>query len=262
MKSRILALTISLLIIASTSAIVCAGDNSTGGVSMEENFGFVISPGGYVEGTSILDGTIGQGYYDVIWFFVLGAGNLHLEVEDCCIMGDTMIAVGDLIIGGPAPFMGWATSPDIISMDVSCPDFALGYMLVYYIDAPGGFPAQYYWRADMGGGPVCDIVGTWDLWYDWHCIGVYLYADWSIYSDGTFSSSGGSTGTWTLVGDQFTLYYDEGPTYRGIVAPGCTYMSGTMEGVYGTTGCWESFKTALPSTEASQGGDSIDAAGN
>jgi len=70
-------------------------------------------------------------------------------------------------MGGPASFLDFAVSPDIISFDVSCADFALGYMLVTYYDAPGGFPAGYYWRADMGGSPGCDIVGTWDLLYDW-----------------------------------------------------------------------------------------------
>jgi hypothetical protein len=146
MKTRILALT---LIVALMSAVVCAGDNSTGGVSTEENFGFVISPGGYADGIGSLAGTIGQGYYDIVWFIVLGAGNLHLEVEDCCVMGDVMVASGQLIIGGPASFVDFAVSPDIISFDVGCPDFAIGMMMMCYYAAPGGLPAGYYWRAEM-----------------------------------------------------------------------------------------------------------------
>jgi len=264
MKSRILALTTCLLIIASTSAIVCAGDNA-GGVRTEENFGFVISPGESVEGFSTLDATLGQGDYDIVWFIVLGAGNLNLQVEDLYIMGDVMIATGNLLIGGPASFTDWAISPDYISIDVSCPDFALGFLIMCYYDAPGGFPAAYTWRASLVGGG-CDIVGTWEKRFDWGCDGTiegtvlnYLYAD------GTFTSSGGSTGTWTLDGDQFNQYFDSGAHYWGTVSPNCTYISGEMVGVDppALTGCWDADKIALPSTPpASQGGDSLDEDGN
>ena len=255
MKYRILALT---LIVALTSAIVCAGDNSAGGVSPEENFAFAIDPGGYVEGYSELAGTIGQGYYDIVWFMVLGAGNLHLEVEDCCIMGDTMFATGNLIIGGPASYMDWATSPDIITFDITCPDFALGYMLVSYLDVPGGFPAGYDWRASMG-----DIVGTWELWFDWYCDDKYIGVSMTnIYDDGTWDNDQGYSGSWTLVGDQFTQYYDMGTVYAGTVTPDRTYMEGTMESVHGEIGCWWADKAAVTSTEASQGNSGRDAAGN
>ncbi|MHC4533340.1 MAG: hypothetical protein ACYS6K_05250 [Planctomycetota bacterium] len=258
MKSRILALT---LIVALTSAIVCAGDNSAGGVSTEANYAFVISPHGYAEGYSELDGTLGLGYYDIVWFMVLGAGDLNLEVEDCCFMGDTMVATGSLMIGGPASFMDWATSPDIISMDVSCPDFALGYMLVGYIDAPSGFPAGYYWRADMG-----SVFGTWELRFDWYCDDKYIGVSMTnIYDDGTWDNDQGYSGTWTLVGDQFTQYYDDVMTmtiYEGTVTPDGTYMEGTMESVHGEIGCWWADKVAVPSTEASQGDSGRDAAGN
>jgi hypothetical protein len=257
MKNRILALT---LIVALTSAIVCAGDNSAGGVSTEENFAFIIGPGEYAEGLNDLYGTIGQGYYDIVWFITLGAGNLHLEVEDCCIMGDTMVATGDLIMGGPAPFLDWATSPDIISINVSVPDFALGYMVTCYIDAPGGFPAGYYWRADMGCGPS-DIVGTWDLIYDWDPPGSPSTTWWEFFADGTFIDGQGNGGTYTVVGDQLTATYSVGTVYTGTISG--TYMSGTMlrwDG--GLAGTWEAFKTSLPSTEASQDDSGIDADGN
>jgi hypothetical protein len=247
MKSRILAFTTCLLIVASTSAIVCAGDNA-GGFSMAENYGFVISPGGYAEGFSSLDATIGQGDYDIVWFIVLGAGNLNLQVEDLYIPGDTMIASGQLLIGGPASFADWATSPDIISLDVGCPDFAIGLLIMAYYDCPGGFPAGYTWRASMFD---CDIVGTWDLTYDWSCNGTVGYAQWYIYADGTFATSTGYTGTWTLFGDQVTMYYDMGTTYWGTVASRCIYMSGEMESATGTPGCWWADKTALASAETS-----------
>ena len=255
MKTRILALT---LIVALTSAIVCAGDNSTGGVSTEDNFPIVISPGGYAEGLNNVYGTIGQGIYDMLWFIALGAGNLNLQVEDAGIMGDTMLAVGGCIIGGPPSFMDWATSPDIINIDVPCADFALGFMLMGYIDVPGGFPAGYYWRADMGGGG--GIVGTWDLYYDWGCTGSPSLTTWDFYPDGTFDDGQGASGTYTMVGDQLTATYSSGTVYTGTLSG--TYMSGTMLGFSGQTGCWEAFKTALPSTEASQGDSGIDAAGN
>ena len=256
MKSRILALT---LIVALTSAIVCAGDNACG-VSTEENFGFLIAPGESVEGYSNLDGTFGQGYYDVVWFIVLGAGNLNLQVEDCCIMGDVMIGSGSLLIGGPASYADWCISPEIISLDVGCPDFAIGYLLMAYFDAPGGFPAGYYWRASMGGD--YDVVGTWELWYDWECDGDPGITVTNIYADGTWNNDQLDTGTWTLFGDQFTQYYDMGTVYYGTVAPGGTYMSGTMETTFGRKGCWEADKTALASNPASQGDSGDTAAGN
>ena len=246
MKSRILALTTILLIVASTSAVVWAGDNA-GGVSMAENYGFVISPGESVEGFSSLDGTIEEGDFDIVWFIVLGAGNLNLQVEDLYIMGDVMIASGDLLIGGPASFFDWAISPDYISIDVSCPDFAMGYMLMCYYMAPGGFPAGYTWRASMGGGG--DVVGTWELYYDWYCDGAPGMTMTNFYADGTWDNDEGYSGTYTLVGDQLTQYYPNGTTYYGTVAG--TYMSGTMVSYDGTQGCWEAFKTALASTESS-----------
>ena len=256
MKSRILALT---LIVVLTSTIVCAGDNACG-VRTEENLGFAISPGESVGGFSILDGTISQGYYDILWFIVLGAGNLHLEVEDCCIMGDAMLANGQLLIGGSTSYMDWAISPDIISLDVGCPDFALGMMIMGYLVAPGGFPAGYDWRAELSGG--CDIVGNWEVRYDWGCDGSYSTSMNYLYADGTFCNSEGSCGTWTLVGDQFKKVFDNGTTYWGTVAPSCTFMDGEMESSDGSLwGCWEADKTAVTSTEALEG-DSLDEAGN
>ena len=264
MKSRILALTISLLIIALTSAIVCAGGNSAGGVRTEENFGFVIAPLGYADGTGELDGTLSRGYYDIVWFIVLGTGKLKLQVEDAGIMGDTMIASGELLIGGPASFMDWARSPDIIRFVVKCPDFAFGYMLVCYYDAPYGFPAEYYWRADMGGVGYCP-VGTWGMWVEVGG-GDPQYEEWYIYSDGTCMSDSGTTGTWTLCGDKFTLYASGDTEYRGTVAPGCIYMSGQIWTYIGYPidmwWYWGDFEAdKLPSTSAASQGW-LDEAGN
>lgn len=111
----------------------------------------------------------------------------------------------------------------------------------------------------MGGGPV-DIVGTWELLYDWGCDGTVSSTMWYFYSDGTFEDGFGSYGTYNLDGDQLTATYSNGTKYYGTVAG--NYMSGTMVGYTGSTGCWEAYKTALASPSSALEGDSLDAAGN
>ena len=63
-----------------------------------------------------------------------------------------------------------------------------------------------------------------------------------------------------MAGDQLTATYSSGTVYTGTLSG--TYMSGTMLGFTGQTGTWEAFKTAVPSTEASQDVSGMDAAGN
>ncbi len=81
-----------------------------------------------------------------------------------------------------------------------------------------------------------DITGVWDVTYDWRCRKGH-HIDWNINADGTCSSNEYS-GTWTLAGDQVTVYYPS-TTYVGTVTG--NYMSGIMWS-NSKTGCWTATK--------------------
>ena len=81
-----------------------------------------------------------------------------------------------------------------------------------------------------------DIRGVWDVKYDWKCRKGH-HIDWNINADGTCSSKD-SSGTWTISGDQVTVYYP-GTTYVGTVTE--NYMSGTMQSG-SKKGCWSARK--------------------
>jgi len=87
---------------------------------------------------------------------------------------------------------------------------------------------------DCGGGG--DIAGTWILAYDWGCQGLPFYAEWYINGDGTFTSSDGFSGTWSLNGGQVTITYSGGAVYTGTVTE--NQLEGTMVSPSGSTGCW------------------------
>ncbi len=93
------------------------------------------------------------------------------------------------------------------------------------------------------------MAGTWSLDYDWHCDGTDGTEVITINADGTWSG-GGANGTWTLVGDQFTLYLTNGTTYTGTVNPGYTYLVGTMVDYLGITGCWEAVRISTADGQA------------
>ena len=91
------------------------------------------------------------------------------------------------------------------------------------------------------------IVGDWTLNYDWNCDGSSNTATITFAADGTFTTSGGGSGTWTQNGDQVQWVYDNGTTYDGTIS-GDT-MSGTMVGYTGSTGCWDATRIAGSNSE-------------
>jgi hypothetical protein len=85
-----------------------------------------------------------------------------------------------------------------------------------------------------------DVVGTWQLSFDWDCTGQGQPGSFTFRPDGTFTDGGGSVGNYTLSGTQITLRYDNGTTYTGTVSG--TTMSGEMVAFDGATGCWTATK--------------------
>jgi len=82
------------------------------------------------------------------------------------------------------------------------------------------------------------LVGTWDVDYEWK-----KSTQWFIQANGTFSSSAGPSGTWTLTDSSVALIDEDGTTYRGtLVSP--TTMQGTMESRAGDTGTWYARRSA------------------
>jgi len=105
-------------------------------------------PGGYYEGYSDLSGPFfGQWQFD-LWIIVnvgSSTGSLTAEIEDCCILGDSMVAT--VITTEGHVDGGAATSPALIYLGpVSVPRYGWAAILTAYWFAPGGYPAGYYVR--------------------------------------------------------------------------------------------------------------------
>ena len=79
-----------------------------------------------------------------VYIFILqGAGTWSMTIEDCCITGDTMAALGFIVGGGIV--RGQATSPAVISLGPVASGGGFGVVITGYTDCPGGFPAGYSW---------------------------------------------------------------------------------------------------------------------
>jgi hypothetical protein len=96
---------------------------------------------------------------------------------------------------------------------------------------------EFYVNVSYAYGAI-DVTGTWSHWYDWGCDGSSSSTTWYINSDNTFANGEGSSGTWTLDGNEITLIFSSGTTYTGTVNG--DYMEGTMVSFSGSTGCWGS----------------------
>lgn len=145
-----------LLIVAALAlcltALVSIGASGSGGnacptcqVAPKATLPYVMAPGDSVSDSGVLSGLFQLGYRDV--FVVVnrgpGTGTWSMEIEDCCITGDTMLA---LKIGQGGVEVGRATSPDVISLGpVSMPAPSWLIVITGYIDCPGGFDAGYYY---------------------------------------------------------------------------------------------------------------------
>jgi hypothetical protein len=112
-----------------------------------------------------------------------------------------------------------------------------------------------------GGGDDYNVVGTWGVTFDWKCDGSYIgHTTWYIRDGGTFTGSGGSSGTWTLSGNSIRLNYSNvyDTVYSGTVSSN-TNMEGRMSNNIGDSGCWSANKSASAMQSISSGeSDSCD----
>ncbi|MCI5211385.1 MAG: hypothetical protein D3910_21960, partial [Candidatus Electrothrix sp. ATG2] len=83
-----------------------------------------------------------------------------------------------------------------------------------------------------------DVVGEWDVWYDWYCDGGPWMVQYQVNNDHTFSTGEGYDGTWALSGQQITFDYGTGTIYVGTFNASCSSISGTMTAYTGNTGCF------------------------
>jgi hypothetical protein len=102
---------------------------------------------------------------------------------------------------------------------------------------------------DVSAAPLYDIRGTWDVNYHWTGSNSgYIYLTFTgAYTSGTFSSSGGSNGTYTVNGMNVEWTYTNGTKYSGSFTSE-TYMSGTILSFDNSTGYWTASKTASSPT--------------
>ena len=95
-----------------------------------------------------------------------------------------------------------------------------------------------------GGNRDADPVGTWVTTYDWSCNGSTGLMTWHVYATGTFASSEGDGGIWSVNKNDFTLAYTTAGSdavYLGAVDN--DRMAGTMSSP-GSTGCWSAQRTS------------------
>jgi hypothetical protein len=105
-----------------------------------------------------------------------------------------------------------------------------------------------------------DVAGTWSVEYDWDCAGSPRSTTFYIASDGSFTTSGGYSGRWSLNGSEITLSIAQTnrTVYTGTVS-GDRMVDGTMVNDANMTGCWTatradtavSFKAGINSGESS-----------
>jgi hypothetical protein len=98
-------------------------------------------------------------------------------------------------------------------------------------------------------GECPSIVDVWTLTYDWNCDGEDGSTSLTFYENGTFQSSGGSSGTWEQAGCVVNWWYESGTHYWGVMQSDGLFMEGDMLSWMGSDGCWWAERTiarALP----------------
>jgi hypothetical protein len=143
-KLLLVGLLLLTLTVLAPAAVASGGGNSTGLVGEDAHY-YEMVPGDYVGGTGTLYKLATMAGWDV--FFVsnagAGGGTFEMEIEDCCIMGDTMFAIA---IGAGGVQRDFGTSPGALTLGpVNVPPGGWKLVLVGYLQCPGGFPAGYYW---------------------------------------------------------------------------------------------------------------------
>jgi hypothetical protein len=93
-----------------------------------------------------------------------------------------------------------------------------------------------------------NVVGAWDLYYDWNCTGSYNGpVDLNLNTDGTFFATEDTSsgfGTWSVQGETLNFVYDDYPHahYIGTVTSTGVSVDGTMSTDDGSNGCFYATK--------------------
>ena len=140
-----------LVCIFAFAAPVAAADIDPGAVLVRDTLGpEILYPGDVYNGYYQLDGLMWN-YYDLWIFAFVGTDTFEIEVTDCCIMGDTMIAM--LIEYGIGLVeYAFGTSPQSATVSDSVNGIGIYIVLAGYTYHPGSFPAGYYVDAYFGSG--------------------------------------------------------------------------------------------------------------
>ena len=142
------------------------------------------------------------------------------------------------------PINGGFTIGEVYDIQRNMPDIEIAPVSLSNVQLPDAVQSEILTVANLGNVDLDwmfvgagNIVGDWALNYDWGCNGVDGTSTINFYSDGTFSTSSGSSGTWTQISDQVQWIFTSGTTYDGTISN--NYMSGTMVSSTSTTGCWD-----------------------
>ncbi len=131
-----------VLLVLSTMMTAAYASLQADGIVINRTYTFSIGPGGVWKTFSWLDddayGSItGIGRSDKFVMTVTSRTLLHIEVEDCCLMGDT------IVIGTSASNYFAATSPKKISVDAWINPGTYTFYVGYIRPHTGIFPAGY-----------------------------------------------------------------------------------------------------------------------
>jgi hypothetical protein len=138
-------LLLALTVLVPAAAVADGGGNNAGLAGTKQPQVFQMTPGQHLYGdaTSMSLGPGGGWTIHVVVNMGPGTGSYKTVVEDCCIMGDTMLA---LALGPGGPLFDWGTSPGALQLGpVAMPQYGFKIVVVGYLDCPGGFPAGWYW---------------------------------------------------------------------------------------------------------------------
>ena len=138
-------LTLCLTLMVGISA-TSGGGNTAGTSGSEDPILLEMQPGDAMSGDEVLTAHAWEG--ETVVYIIRNtssvSGTLRVDIEDCCIMGDTMIAVR--IGPGLSGQVTFGTSPEHVKLrPVYMPPGPWAFVITGYWSCPGGFPAGYYW---------------------------------------------------------------------------------------------------------------------
>jgi len=138
-----------LIVIVAFAAPALAANEVPGLEKYDEILGpYVMYPGDMFSSDTSIHGPWPT-YYDIWIFLCIGTGTVEVAITDCCIMGDTMIA---LLLQYGIGFLDWALGTSPASAIVSAPVSTWGiyFIVTGFYACPGGFGAGYYIDAYFG----------------------------------------------------------------------------------------------------------------